>query len=237
MKLYYKLCLIVLYLLLVGCDVQRWDFQKINIDIYESKEENARLAEEILYYDPLYLLKNIEMLDELTIKGVSIGYQVDTKSGLVYYKITYDLMDTNTKTSLTTLKDGFSNFIPYVVNLHSAKESLFDSLSEKGKKWLEPLFHGDEKSIYTLLPSEEKSSDTATMILSTIKSLLLSYGDLNQLNYVNSQYYLDFKGIDEFVVTNYLGDFGEVKVHFRLVYQQLNGKWSIIGFSHAKSDT
>ena len=218
-----------------GCTTDVTEIQSIDIDYYEDNEKNAKLAEDIIYYDGRYIASHIPAFDEKTSQGIKLGYFIRSSDGKASYRITYSRKNLSVSANIDELKKGFESFIPKLASDHASKSGLFKQLSPKGKKWVESLFSGAQDTILSE-SSEQLISQVNQDQLSELSAKLSSdYGASPKLEFIRGQFYKKFSDAPELVSLHYLAKSDNGKsMAVTVSTNEVGGKWVLLGFRFEK---
>jgi hypothetical protein len=122
--------------LLVGCGAKDDGTRFVPVSYFDSLDSNAALVEEIADYDQVYFAAQISEYDIPTINGVIYGYSKNEDTGEVGLKLSSLAPSNRTVERLNAAAEGFSSFLPRLVELHIAHRPLIASLEEVGRAWL-----------------------------------------------------------------------------------------------------
>lgn len=212
--------------------------QSLAIDHYDNAQQNAALAEDLVYYDPHYLSHKIPAYTREIQQQIQIGYFVENTDN-VSYRIAYHLKeDKNTQQSLEQLKKDFADFIPKLAAQHASKNDLFTQLVPVGNDWLDSLFTQPVDS--TL----EKSSEILQFSIDDqqlgvyLDLVKRHYGKPTHRSYQRSQFYEAFNKTPESVSLFYLQHFSKGRtLTIRLSVHENDGQWQVMGFNILGANT
>jgi len=227
--------LICITLLISACSFKYTETQDIEITHYPDNERNAKLAEDLMYYDPQFLAHEIPALDQDTSKGIRIGYFVRSFDGKPSYRITYNRSIDAVEENIDELKTQFEAFIPLLAEKHASREALFLELEPIGLSWAKDFFAADAGTI--LQESSQVLRDYVTVLqLSKMQGeLAKAYGPPTSVSYVRAQYYEAFDDVPESVSLFYEAEMAdESSFVFRVSLHETDDGWRAIGFRFDK---
>jgi len=219
--------------LILGCNfnVNLNDIQDIKITAYKDNEKNLKLAEALMYYDPLYFAHNMNSFDENTSQGIKIGYFVSDATKKVSFRITYNLRNSSVSDNIDKLKKDFESFIPKLVAMHTSKQTLFDELQPKGKDISIAIFSGIKNEVADSVSSLLLNTAGEEQLSNILDAVARDYGAIQDITFLRSQFYQAFDQIPESVSLFYKGKLKSKKsVIIRISYTQENQQWMLLGF-------
>src|SRR5690606_4276541 len=107
-------------LVISGCSFNVTEVQSISIEIYPDVERNAKLAEDLIFYDLRYVASKVPSLNESTAEGVQLGHFVQSLDGKSSYRITYNMKNPAVAKSISSLKAEFDSFVTKQAILHAS---------------------------------------------------------------------------------------------------------------------
>jgi len=218
--------------LMLGCSFDVNDTQIIDIEIHQDNEKNAKLAEDLIYYDPRYIAHKINSYNEQTARGLKLGYFVRSSDGKASYRITYSLKLPAVVSNHETLKAEFEAYIPQLAAFHASKEKLFKKLSPVGEKWANSMLEQSATTILVKSSSLLRDTVTEKKFADFLENISAEYGKRESTVYVRAQYYEAFENIPESVSLYYKQSFSSKKnAMVRISMHQEGGKWLVMGFN------
>jgi hypothetical protein len=219
-------------ILLTGCSLNVDDIQSIDIDTYDDNNENIKLAEDLIYYDPRYIAYKVPSFNEKTAKGIKLGYFVRSSDGKPTYRITYSLKVPSVVKSLDSLKSEFESYIPELAKIHASKKDLFNKLSPAGEAWAISFFNSSAPEVLKASSAILQETINPEQLGGMQEKMLNEYGELKITSYFRAQYYEEFENIPESVSLYYSQEFSSSKLLvFRVSMHQQKGEWVVMGFN------
>lgn len=220
-----------LLLFLTACSFKTTYIQMIPIDLLETAEENQKLAEDLMYYDPRYYAHNMPTLKSIAGKGVRYGYHIATGSGRASFKVTYTTSMPQVAVNLSALQEEFETFVKILAEHHIEKMPLLESLRPEAMAWADTLFSEDASSFYTASSKMMKGVTNQVDFDRAMNQLRNQWPDRTAFSYLRGQYYLAFEEIPESVSLFFQADLPEGKfLVVRISMVEEGGKWVPLGF-------
>ena len=219
-----------LLFIVTACSSDVADTQNIYIEHYADNPANAKLAEDLMYYDARYIAANIPGFDEQSAAGISLGFFVRESDGVPSYRIQYDLTNPSVATNITSLKQGFETFIPQLAADHAGKSSAFEKLIPQAQKWVAALFKGDYALLMNSRSELIKSQMSAEKLAELGGKLSADYGRDPESSFLRAQYYRAFGNSPELFSLHYLVEAKDGKsILISISTHELGGKWQLLG--------
>ena len=226
-----KNLLTIFCILLVACDIARIELQSIEIDQYPDNARNAKLAEDLIYYDPQYFAYKMPAFNEDTLRGIQIGHSASPEGEKSSIRIRYNRNNQAVLASISELRSQFDTFFPQLAAAHASKDDLFANLSPVGISWLRRLFTDDPENLLAEGSQEFRDSTGVDEFSSGVEEMERTYGQLEDFSFVRAQYYEPFSQYSETINLWYQVDTSnQVRILIVLKWQRWEDEWLIAGF-------
>jgi len=220
------------FIIISACNFDVTDIQNIELDNYSNNKDNAKLAEDLMYYDPRYIASKIPAFDEDSSTGIRFGYFIPSSGGNPSYKVTYSLKNSSVSNNIDALKKGFESFIPKLADFHVSKKPIFKMLNPEGESWLNSFFLEEGTTLLEESSELLKKAITPEKFSEIRATFKNEYGAPLNLSFVRAQYYEKFMDLPESVSLYYSVNFPTGKNLFiRVAMHQVNEKWVVMGFN------
>lgn len=219
-----------LLFIVTACSTDVEDIQNIYIEHYADNQANAKLAEDLMYYDARYIAANIPGFDEQSAAGISLGFFVRESDGVPSYRIQYDLTNPGIVTNLTSLKQGFERYIPQLAADHAAKSTVFEKLIPIAQSWVDTLFNGNITLLMNSRSELIKAQMSAEKLAELAGKLSADYGREPASSFLRAQYYRAFGHSPELVSLHYLVEAKDGKsILISISTHEVGGQWQLLG--------
>lgn len=186
--------------------IQNTSTQSIEIKYYADKEENGRLAADLMLYDPGFIAKKIKVpgLNEKTLTGISTGFGLNLATGEVFYTITYNLTNPNVSENIEELQKGFYDSFPKLIEYHLSKQKFIEEASPISLAWAKQFLSGDADALYAKCSPLLKSLVTSIQFSEISGKIKREFGTPKNISPAGSQYYEPYGVYPEHVVQTYM---------------------------------
>lgn len=227
--------LAVIGLIVAACSFEYTEIQDIEITHYADDERNAKLAEELMYYDPRFLAHQIPAFDEETSQGIRLGYFVRSSDGQPSYRITYNRSIDAVSENLDELKSQFDAYIPMLAAMHASKEALFLELKPLGLMWTQGFFSEEANTILENSSQVLRDYVTVAQLQKFQNDLKATYGSPTEIVYARAQFYEQHADVPESVSLFYEAEMTDESVFmFRVSFHETEQAWRALGFRFDK---
>jgi len=221
--------------LAVACSFKYTETQDIEISNFADNERNAKLAENLMYYDPRFLSHKIPALDENTSKGIQLGYFVRSPDEQSSYRVTYNLSIDAVSANLDDLKKQFETYIPQLAAFHISKEPLFLELEPVGLAWVKDFLSGDANALLERSSQLLRDAMTVEQLLAMQDEFVVTYGEPTDITFVRAQYYEKFSDVPESVSLFYETQMTkDSSFMVRVSVHESDELWRALGFQFQK---
>jgi len=219
-----------LLFIVTACSTDVADIQNIYIEHYADNQANAKLAEDLMYYDARYIAANIPGFDEQSAAGISLGFFVRESDGVPSYRIQYDLTNPSVMTNLSSLKQGFERYIPQLAADHAAKSTVFEKLIPIAQNWVNSLFNGNITLLMNSRSELIKAQMSAEKLAELAGKLSSDYGRDPASSFLRAQYYRAFDNSPELVSLHYLVEAKDGKsILISISTHEVGEQWQLLG--------
>lgn len=218
-------------LLTGACSFEFKETQDIAITQFEDDERNTALAEELMYYDPRYLVYKIPALTDETSEGIRLGYFVRASDGKPSYRVTYNRSVDAVSDNLNELKSQFDSYIPVLAAQHVSKTSLFRQLEPLGLSWAQNFFAADAGTLRDKSSALFRDSLTVDDLARMQETVLTNYGSPMSMTFARAQFYDEHGDVPESVSLFYRAELADERaLSFRVSLHEVDAKWQTMGF-------
>jgi len=237
MKNFIALPIIAYLLLALGCTVRadHTEIHPIELNKFDDRRENIKLAVDLLNYDPAYIIDKIPGYTTEMQGGIQLGYHIPTSvEANPTYRVTLNMGVPAVAQKANQLGPQFDEVINNLADTHIAKRKLYSELSPKAKSWLSGLFVNPPNFSYNKASDLLKSKISEQAFADNIKSIKSQTGATLETQFLWGAYYLNFKrlsDINELVALTYSQKFSKgVTTNSTVYLAKEKGRWAIISF-------
>ncbi|HIF5950856.1 DUF4019 domain-containing protein [Vibrio parahaemolyticus] len=226
-------CIVLLVAFIVsGCSCEVSEVQFIDIQIYKDNDENKKLIEDLVYYDPRYIAYIVPSLNDSTAKGIEVGYFTRSSNDKTSYRIRYNLAVASVSENLEQLKSDFEKGINLLAYSHASKSELFHQLSGVGKQWVQTLSNKSAQEVLSGSSASLKNTTSPDELEVFLKNMNSEFGLPLSTEFLRAQYYDPFADVPRSVALYYLQTYdNDKKAFIRVSFEQEKGKWKVLGVS------
>lgn len=171
-----------------ACNVKQTHMILIALD--DMQGASASLAQELLAYEPFYLVQRIPSLRPEMWTHIRWGTRLSPGKSVPGIWVELDLASEKIREVHETLAGAFETGFREIAVEHIQHAGDFEALEERGARWLRSFM--DEPSnddLFEATTQAFRSSDTRDRLIEAHRNVRTNFGELRDLELVSKQYY------------------------------------------------